>query len=88
MRVKSNGDIVVHPSHYTQGEIECVQAIRSMLGPEGYLAYCRGNMLKYNWRCMYKGATETDLRKARWYTEEAVRVSGELKKDERLARDI
>ena len=76
--MKPNGDIVDHPKHYTQGDIECIQAIRAMLGDQGYLAYCRGQMLKYNWRAMYKGATETDLRKARWYTEEAVRVAEKL----------
>lgn len=78
--MKANGDIVNHPQHYTQGEVECIQAIRAALGPEGYLAYCRGIIIKYVWRCMYKGATEVDLRKAKWYSEEACRVAAQIGK--------
>lgn len=59
------GDPVEHPSHYTQGGIECIDAIRSALG-DGFADYCRGNVLKYVWRYRDKNGIE-DLRKARWY---------------------
>jgi len=72
--------IVHHPEHYTQGEIECCQALHAMLGDVGYLGYCRGNAVKYLWRCMYKDSTSTDLRKARWYAEEAIKVADRLDK--------
>jgi hypothetical protein len=69
-------DPVNHPPHYTAGEIECIDAIRAALGREGFIAYCRGNAIKYLWRCVHKGGTE-DLRKAAWYQEKAIKEAGE-----------
>lgn len=60
-------DPVHHPSHYTQGGIECIDAIRAMLGRDGFAAYCRGNAMKYLWRAGLKGDPVEDLRKAQWY---------------------
>ena len=57
---------VDHPSHYTQGPIECIEALESALGPEGFKGYCKGCAIKYLWRTDYKGEIE-DLRKAEWY---------------------
>jgi hypothetical protein len=69
-------DPVNHPPHYTNGEIECIDAIRAALGREGFIAYCRGNALKYLWRCDHKGGTE-DLKKARWYQDRAIKEASE-----------
>ena len=59
-------DLINNPIHYNMGEIECIDAIHAALGTEGFLAYCRGNILKYNWRAEHKGGL-ADLEKARWY---------------------
>ena len=59
-------DNVSRPRHYTTGGIECIDAIRSALGPEGFRAYCIGNVIKYNWRYRHKNGAE-DLRKAQVY---------------------
>ena len=59
-------DPVNSPAHYNQGKIECIDAIKEMLG-DGFKAYCRGQVLKYLWRAEYKGNTKEDLRKAQWY---------------------
>ena len=67
-----NYDPINHPAHYTQGEIECIDAIRAALGPEGFRAYCRGNVIKYVWRAEHKGKTQEDLEKALWYARKAV----------------
>jgi hypothetical protein len=69
-------DAVNHPPHYTAGEIECIDAIRAALGREGFIAYCRGNVIKYVWRCVHKGGVE-DLKKAKWYQEKAIKEAGE-----------
>ena len=66
-------DMVNAPPHYTAGGIEAIDAIESALGPEGFLAYCRGNAIKYIWRAGLKGVYRQDLRKAIWYLERAVR---------------
>lgn len=59
-------EAVNHPAHYTQGAIECIDAIEAALGPDGFRAFCRGSALKYLWRTDLKNGPE-DLRKARWY---------------------
>lgn len=66
-------DNVNHPSHYTNGEIECIDAIKSALTPEEFRGYCKGCALKYLWRERRKGHTE-DLQKARWYIERLIEV--------------
>jgi hypothetical protein len=63
-------DPVNHPPHYTQGDIECIDAIRSALGRDGFIAFCVGNNIKYSWRYRHKGGVE-DLKKAEWYINRA-----------------
>ena len=60
-------DMVNRPSHYNYGDIECIDAIRAMLGEEGFVSYCKGNALKYTWRAGLKSNEEEDLKKAAWY---------------------
>lgn len=60
-------DPVNHPAHYTTGDIECIDAIMAALGPDGFVAYCRGNAIKYLWRAGLKGDANEDLRKSAWY---------------------
>ena len=62
-------DMVNHPPHYTQGEVECIDAIEAALGEEGFKAYCRGCVIKYAWRI--KDDPAQDLHKAAWYAERA-----------------
>jgi hypothetical protein len=63
-------DNVNHPPHYNAGEIECIDAIRAALGRDGFIAFCRGNAIKYLWRCEHKGGVE-DIHKAEWYVNRA-----------------
>ena len=65
-------DNVNRPEHYNNGGMECIDAIRGMLTHDEYIGYLRGNALKYNWRCRYKGQPIEDLRKARWYEERLI----------------
>ena len=66
-------DKAVHqPSHYTQGGIECIDAIRSMLTPEEFKGYCKGNAMKYIWREAHKGKSKQDLEKAVVYLNWAI----------------
>lgn len=57
---------VHHPDHYTGGGIEAIDYIRAKLGPEGFRAYCLGNVLKYVSRHALKNGEE-DLAKAQVY---------------------
>lgn len=66
--LKSAGhDPVNRPSHYTQGGIECIDAIEAAVtGLTGIEAVCTGVAIKYLWRWKLKNGAE-DLEKAIWY---------------------
>lgn len=65
-------DMVNQPPHYTHGGIECIDAIKAQLGPEGFVSFLRGTIAKYNWRLMHKGASLEDAQKQQWYTNRLV----------------
>lgn len=73
-------DIVNHPSHYTFGKIEVIDAIE-----DWHLGFHLGNCVKYIARAGKKAETDylTDLKKARWYLdrriEQAEKITDELK---------
>lgn len=67
-------DVVNHPTHYTQGDIECIDALRAALGEEGFKGYCRGCCLKYLWRTEHKNGVE-DLKKCAWYLQRLIEIS-------------
>ena len=64
-------DNVSKPAHYNLADgIECIDYIKQVLGLEGFVAYCRGNVMKYNHRAAYKNASPVeDLKKAAQYLE-------------------
>jgi hypothetical protein len=65
-------DNVNHPDHYqSDNGIECIDAIRAALGHDGFIAYCRGNTIKYNWRSGSKSSHSEDLKKGAWYSNRA-----------------
>jgi hypothetical protein len=57
------------PSHYKTDGCECIDAIRSMLGKDGFIAYCRGTIIKYHWRCGKKDDPAMEVSKAAVYTQ-------------------
>lgn len=79
-RIAYEPDLVNHPPHYTQGGIECIDAIEAactgLTGKEGYLV---GQVIKYIWRWKHKNGLQ-DLEKAKWYLERLInniRILGE-----------
>ncbi len=59
-------DQVNSPSHYGNGNIECIEYIKDFLTEEEYIGYLRGNIAKYLHRWRYKNGLE-DLKKAEVY---------------------
>ena len=53
MQEIKNEDLVNNPSHYTQGGIECIDAIKASMSDEEYAGFLKGNALKYLWRYHY-----------------------------------
>lgn len=66
-------DMVNHPPHYTAGSVECIDAIESALGPAGFAAFLRGQVIKYVWRGPHKGREVEDMKKALWYLERLIK---------------
>lgn len=69
---KISSDPVNHPSHYTAGKVECIDALESAtVNLTGIEAVCTANAIKYLWRWKQKNGVE-DLRKARWYIQKLI----------------
>lgn len=65
-------DTINYPSHYTFGSIECLDAIKGQLGTDGFIAFLRGQIAKYNWRIMHKNNPLEDAKKIQFYTNKLV----------------
>lgn len=64
-------DVVNHPKHYTQGNIETIEYMESALTAEEFCGGCKMNVLKYVSREKHKNGIE-DLKKARWYLDRLI----------------
>ena len=71
-------DKVNHPSHYTQGGIECIDAMEAALGKQVVIDFCLGNAFKYIFRCKNKNGLE-DVKKANWYLNKLINLTEEQK---------
>ena len=70
---ESNADMVNHPSHYTQGGIECIDALKAAtVSKTGIEAICTANAIKYLWRYEEKNGIE-DVKKAKWYIDRLIK---------------
>lgn len=68
-----NSDMVDHPSHYNQGGIECIDALKAAtVSKTGIEAVCTANAIKYLWRYEEKNGIE-DVKKARWYIDRLIK---------------
>ena len=74
--IERTTDVINHPSHYTAGGIECIDAI--MAAVEGLTpqeAVCVANVIKYTWRFKRKNGKQ-DLEKAKWYLKRLTDLQG------------
>lgn len=59
------------PLHYMPHDgsgVECLDAIRAALGPEGFKCHLRGCLIKYAWRGPYKESPVGDAKKILEYS--------------------
>ena len=56
----------INPSHYTQGSVECIEAIEASMTSEAFKGFLKGNCIKYLFRYEKKNGLE-DLEKCNWY---------------------
>lgn len=67
MNIKSNAQ-----KHYCTGDVEFIDAVRSALGLEGFIAFCRGACLQQLWKAGKTEALLKNLKDAQFYLEEAI----------------
>lgn len=72
-------DMVNHPPHYTQGGIECIDAMEAAYGTEAVIMFCMCNAFKYQWRFNNKNGRE-DILKCQWYQNKMVQLQNKLAK--------
>jgi hypothetical protein len=75
MEARGRASDPINPSHYKQGPIECIEAIKAATG-DGFPDYLRGNVMKYLWRYKEKGGVD-DLRKSAWYLDRLIKEASE-----------
>ena len=74
-------DNVNHPKHYTQGGIECIDALKAAtVGKTGIEAVCVANVIKYWWRQEEKNGLE-DVKKAQFYINRLIQELEEKKEN-------
>ena len=74
-------DPVNHPKHYTQGDIECIDAMIAAKGIDKVIAFCECNAFKYNWRSADKNGLE-DVEKQIWYANKQIELTKRKEKEE------
>ena len=68
-------DPVNKPAHYNLSDgVECIDYIKQVLGIEGFVSYCHGNMVKY------QQSPVEDLKKAQWYLDRMLETMEEIHK--------
>ena len=65
-----NNDIS-NPKHYKLDglDIESIDVVKAVLGEEGFINFCLGNILKYAIRAKKKGQFDSDIGKIKTYCE-------------------
>ncbi|MBR5878413.1 MAG: DUF3310 domain-containing protein [Akkermansia sp.] len=83
-------DPVNHPSHYTQGGIECIDALTAMISPyedpnDAALTWQVG---KYIWRHPFKAKPIEDLRKAEFYLQRLIKYLEEKEEAKQIQQEL
>lgn len=70
-----NENIINFPAHYTQGKVESIDIIQSIVNDD-FESYLVGTISKYLIRYKYKNGLE-DLKKAQWYLNKLIETKEE-----------
>ena len=68
----------INPSHYKQASVECIDVLLMTQGVEYTKGFCLCNAMKYLYRHNAKNGDE-DIKKAKWYLDKYLEISGEAK---------
>lgn len=71
----NNKEMVNHPSHYNQGDIECIDAMVSAFGEYSTAEFCKINAFKYLWRLGHKDDETQEIGKIKWYLDKYLELT-------------
>lgn len=71
-------DMVNHPNHYTNREIECIDEMIHVFGAQVVMDFCLCNVWKYRYRALAKNGQE-DIEKSDWYMKKYLELKEQLK---------
>ena len=71
-------DIVNHPSHYTNGGMECIDEMMLVFGKRVVADFCLCNAWKYRYRALSKNGQE-DIDKSHWYMAKYKEIMDEVR---------
>ena len=60
-------EMVNHPSHYCQGDMECIDGLIGAFGRNEVAIFCKINAMKYIWRLGHKDDEAQEIGKIKWY---------------------
>ena len=60
-------EMVNHPSHYCQGDMECIDGLIGAFGRKEVATFCKINAMKYIWRLGHKDDEAQEIGKIKWY---------------------
>lgn len=77
----NNYEMVNHPSHYNKYDVEVIDMMERIWGPEAMITWCKLTAFKYRMRLGEKpeNSVEQDLEKEKWYLEKAKEYENKLR---------
>lgn len=68
-------EMVNHPSHYNQGDMECIDGLIGAFGKEEVATFCKINAMKYIWRLGHKDEEAQEIGKIKWYLDKYLELT-------------
>jgi len=72
----------INPNHYKEGDVECIEAIKSSLDTEAFHGYLKASVMKYLWRYDKKDNPALCLGKAQWFMNRLVNEHNQSVEDD------
>ena len=68
-------EMVNHPSHYNQGDMECIDGLIGAFGKKEVATFCKINAMKYVWRLGHKDEEAQEIGKIKWYLDKYLELT-------------
>ncbi len=68
-------EMVNHPSHYCQGDMECIDGLIGAFGKKEVATFCKINAMKYIWRLGHKDEEAQEIGKIKWYLDKYLELT-------------